>query len=482
MNPGALSQQYCPQLNNYFMDNLTKQNEDVDPQSSTEPATMQDFDKELEDLEKDLSKSSESEMEVDTNDQQSNEQLSEAVEKLQIKEKFKSLSGAARKRFKWLIKQGLSAKEARSKAMEKIPETAIANKKRARSADSTPEEKGGKQSEQKRQKVHIASPKSTPVGLEVVPESSAATTSFANALRSIKVGVLAERYPEENLTNEQMVAIQAQILEKISEKEGGPDPQFSGIAHRPGWLSITCDDEATSQWLKSIIGEVKPWEGANLKVVEEGDLPKSKILSAYFPSSSEDTTEKILKMVKKQNSRLATSEWKILRRNNEGTAAHVIMSVDLASVELLKTLSYKISFKFGKVTLHNKSEQKSKPNVPKPAKASSQPSGTGTAKATPQPSVSKPAKASNQPPGTQTAKADPKPSVSTPAKADPGPSGTTQAKATPKPSKVGTSTSSQGSSLWTRREERGRHSDTPLKGLRPGKGKKDWKPRPRSPK
>lgn len=370
MNPGALSQQYCPQLNNYFMDNLTKQNEDVDPQSSTEPATMQDFDKELEDLEKDLSKSSESEMEVDTNDQQSNEQLSEAVEKLQIKEKFKSLSGAARKRFKWLIKQGLSAKEARSKAMEKVPETAIANKKRARSADSTPEEKGGKQSEQKRQKVHIASPKSTPVGLEVVPESSAATTSFANALRSIKVGVLAERYPEENLTNEQMVAIQAQILEKISEKEGGPDPQFSGIAHRPGWLSITCDDEATSQWLKSIIGEVKPWEGANLKVVEEGDLPKSKILSAYFPSSSEDTTEKILKMVKKQNSRLATSEWKILRRNNEGTAAHVIMSVDLASVELLKTLSYKISFKFGKVTLHNKSEQKSKPNVPKPAKAS----------------------------------------------------------------------------------------------------------------
>ncbi|KAI5700619.1 hypothetical protein M8J75_001274 [Diaphorina citri] len=138
-------------------------------------------------------------MEVDTNDRQSNEQLSEAVEKLQnlqIEEKFISLSGAARKRFKWLIKQGLSAKEARSKAMEKIPEAAIANKKRARSADSTPEEKGGKQSE--RQKVQIASPKSTPVGLEAVPESSAATTSFANTLRSIKVGVLAERYPEEN--------------------------------------------------------------------------------------------------------------------------------------------------------------------------------------------------------------------------------------------------------------------------------------------
>ncbi|KAI5700738.1 hypothetical protein M8J75_002430 [Diaphorina citri] len=68
-------------------------------------------------------------------------------------------------------------------------------------------------------------------------------------------------------------------------------------------------------------------------------------------------------MVKKQNSRLATSEWKILRRSNEGTVAHVIMSVDLASVELLKTLSYKISLKFGKVTLHNKSEQKSKPRL-----------------------------------------------------------------------------------------------------------------------
>ncbi|KAI5697795.1 uncharacterized protein LOC103519356 [Diaphorina citri] len=401
-------------------------------------------------------------MEVNINNQESNEQVSEAVndndcpsalvmeqesvDKLQKKGKFTKLSGAGRKRFKWLIKQGLDAKEARSKALEKLPDDAKVNKRRVCSEDSTLEQKGKKQFEQKSQAVQIASQKPISVGSEAVPESSA-TTSFTNALKSMKVGVFSEKYPKEILTNEQMAAIQDQILEKITEKEGGPDPQFSGISHRPGWLSITCDNEATLQWLKSIIGEVKPWEGANLKIVDEGNLPKSKILSAFFPNSSEETTEKILKLIKAQNSYLATSEWKVLRRKNEGTAAHVVMSVDLPSVELLKTLSYKISFKFGKVTLHNKIEQKSNPNSPKPAEASNQPSGTGTAKA------------------------DPRPSVSTPAKADQKPSGTTQAKAAPKPS-----------NLWTRREEQGRHSGTPLKGLRPGRGKKNWKPRPRSSK
>ncbi|KAL1447930.1 hypothetical protein WDU94_000622 [Cyamophila willieti] len=368
-------------------------------------------------------------MEVESNDPKTQELISptEANKKPQQKERFQSLSGAARKRFKWLLKQGLGVTEARAKALEKLPDEERNSKKRGRSEEPSPEatNKGEKLKEQKRQKVQIPSPKPSTEGSEGVPGTSKAPHSFANALRSIKVGVLLENYPEENLSNDQMATIQKEILEKIAEKEGAPYPQFSGTAYRPGWLSITCDNSATSDWLKSIIGGLKPWEGANLKVVDEGDLPKSKILSGYFPNSDEEPTEKILRMIKAQNQSLTSSEWKVLRRNNEGTAAHLIMSVDLASVELLKKESYKVSYKFGKVALHNKSEPKPQSKVQKPAKARNETSGGESAKVTQKPSVSR---------------------------------------------------TNPGARPPVRREERGQFSETPLKGLRPGKGKRDWKP------
>uniref|UniRef100_A0A8D8UEP1 DUF4780 domain-containing protein n=1 Tax=Cacopsylla melanoneura TaxID=428564 RepID=A0A8D8UEP1_9HEMI len=418
-------------------------NEETAPQSAADLGTNQDLDKELQDLEKDLTKSSDSEMDIDG--AQNNEHLTEAVNKLQIKEK--RMNGAARKRFKWLIKQGLPAAEARAKAMEKLPESARTSKKRGRSEESTPESKGEKFSEQKKPKVQLASQITPDKGSEAVPGTSTAM-NFANALKTIKVGVFLENYPEENLTNTQMGQIQEDLIMKVIEKETSPSPQFSGYAYRPGWLSISCDNEATAEWLKNVVGSVKPWEGAKLKAVDEADLPKSKVLSCYFPNSSHDDTEKILKLIKAQNG-LASSEWKILRRTNEGTAAHLIMSVDLASIEQLKKQDYKISFKFSKVILHNKSEQKARD--PKPAKEKLVPSG-----------------GKSKPPATQSQK---------PEKAETNPSTSQTTEAKEQTSGAGTVSTPQN--VKNRRTQQGRQkqfSDSPLKGLRPSKGKKDWKP------
>uniref|UniRef100_A0A8D9A7T3 DUF4780 domain-containing protein n=1 Tax=Cacopsylla melanoneura TaxID=428564 RepID=A0A8D9A7T3_9HEMI len=411
---GSAAADFCLQVINPMSELINQTNEDTAPQSAVDSTDMQNLEKELQALEKDLTNSSQ-QMEVESNEPHAQEPLSptEATKKPQQREKFQSLSGAARKRFKWLLKQGLGVTEARAKALEKLPDETRTSKKRGRSEDSTPEAaKGEKLTEQKRQKVLIPSQKPSSEGHEGVPETSQAPHSFANALKSTKVGVLLQNYPEDNLTNDQMANIQSQILDKIAEKEGAPYPQFSGTAYRPGWLSITCDNSATVDWLKSIIGGIQPSTGANLKVVDEGDLPKSKILSGYFPSSSEEATEKILRLVKAQNQSLTSNEWKVLRRNNEGTAAHLIMSVDLASVELLKKENYKISYKFGKVALHNKSEPKPQPNVQPPAKA-------------------------NVTSGVEPVKANPKPS--------------------------------------------GSRTNTGVRSPRPGKGKRDWKPRkPRS--
>lgn len=55
---------------------------------------------------------------------------------------------------------------------------------------------------------------------------------------------------------------------------------------------MNSDNVETAEWLKHIAGQLTPWEGAKLKVVNETDLPKSKIIPAYFPNSAEEDSEK----------------------------------------------------------------------------------------------------------------------------------------------------------------------------------------------
>ena len=316
-------------------------NEDDAPQIASEDESLRKFEEEL--LQSSITSTG------TLNDPQKS--LTEAVEKLQLNKRDR-LSGAARKRLKWLIKSGLNPTEARQKAKEPIELSQKVSGKRPRSEDSTPSsikaEKRAKLSKGERQVEALKPQPST---------SKAPMLNFKDAVNRIKVGILHTNYPDEGINKEQSLLIQGAILSKVAETTE-ISPQFSGVASRPGWLCVTCDDKATAEWLVKITEHIKPWDGASLKAVEEKDLPKSKILGVFLPNSSEDQSDTIAKMLKAQNPSLNTAEWRIIRRTNEGTAAHLLMSVDIASFEVLKKADFRISFKFGKVVLRPKNEPK----------------------------------------------------------------------------------------------------------------------------
>ena len=72
----------------------------------------------------------------DSVDMEDTAQLQESVERLKLRDK--RLSGAARKRLRWLLKQGIPEDQARSQAAKPIsPE--VRGSKRIRSDGSTPE-------------------------------------------------------------------------------------------------------------------------------------------------------------------------------------------------------------------------------------------------------------------------------------------------------------------------------------------------------
>lgn len=114
---------------------------------------------------------------------------------------------------------------------------------------------------------------------------------------------------------DQLQAVQAEILCKIVEQSEEK-------------IKSSCADEATSEWLISIVGELRSWKGDTLKAIKEKNLAKSCSVNAYFHNCQDDCSGLILKLVKGLN----TTDWPILKMTQNKTAVHLTMLVDSFSI------------------------------------------------------------------------------------------------------------------------------------------------------
>lgn len=268
------------------------------------------------------------------------EKLTKAVDDLKLRRK--GLSQAARKRFKWLLGHGHTEEEARELALIPVgPKHKPSGEKRSRSDGSTPE------GNTKRRKDAQGA-----LDAQTATVQSAATVSYRQAAESTRVGIIPENFPDVTMTTSQMEKVQNDILEKILLlKEGDVKPEFAGCTFKPGFMVLACANKATAQWLGTIVGAVKPWEGAKLKAVEESDIPRPQILVGYFPNSQEDPSEKIMGFLKTQNEGLCVENWRVLHRASEKSCAQITFSMDIKSFENIKKKNFRLSYKFGQVVI-----------------------------------------------------------------------------------------------------------------------------------
>ena len=251
----------------------------------------------------------------------------------------KRLSGAARKRYKWLIANGEEAGKAREQAMRPLESRQAS--KRSRSDGSTP-----KAVEKRAKKTDAPEP---------VINRAGSQRSYRQVLTGMKLGIIPESFPGTLLTVDQMKATQEAIMDRIVEqKDGATKPKFLGSTFKPGWLVLNCADEATTIWLKGIVHKIKPWEGANLKAVEDADIPRAQILVGYFPGCNETPSDRILSLIQGQNEGVRVEEWKVLGRVNQNNTATLTLSTDHNSAEVLKRNQYMVNFRFGQVQLRVK--------------------------------------------------------------------------------------------------------------------------------
>lgn len=284
------------------------------------------------------------------------------------------LNGAARKRYKRMIADGVDSKEAYRLA--RIPWQTPVSEKRSRNSDLSGSNSSGGNPPKKQNFCSNSDPKNgsnNPPQMKFSVQNrlqlhsnvrsgrvetiqSDNKPSFSSVLQYVRVGIVPKDYPDVELSSQQLLATRKAILAKVvQQRKELIKPKFGQCSFRPGHLILVCKNQETADWLKgtastlSIPGEVE------LVALDEKSIPRPEIIIGFFPVSAEDSTDEILALLESQNDGLNTDEWRIKERNTINELhAELIFTVDGASMDTIKKCEFLLDYKFGTAPLRRK--------------------------------------------------------------------------------------------------------------------------------
>lgn len=248
------------------------------------------------------------------------------------------LSGASRKRMKALIEGGLDY---------------IAAKKAVIKENFTKSRKTTEEKATKRPRSESTTPPSKPAVKKAKKET------FKDALTGEKVAVVMEGYPAEQMEPEKQKAAQKAIVaayEGISE--GGPQVRFSGCTHRPGYLVVSCADGVSAEWLAGVVPTLRPWEGASLRTLAGGELPRPVACTVFVPDEDGQRLDssRILHRLKISQQELNTHLWKVWGTTQMDKGQMWTFSMDKESLEELKRVGMNPYFGMGRLKFREKGQ------------------------------------------------------------------------------------------------------------------------------
>lgn len=255
------------------------------------------------------------------------------------------LSGAAYKRYRFLIKAGYETTEAKRLAHLKKEEFLVPKKdglpqtsKRQRSQDDSLRDA---------KKTKQGTPSAQPKKSEARRHKD---VSYKNALVGTKMAVMSRRFPSELLTTEQMDLIGSSIMDIVEEKRDEViKPKFLNSVYKAGYIMLLCKDEATVEWLKAVAVNLHPWDGSELWATKEVDIPQGSTLVGFFPNSAELPADRILNRIQGQNDGVNTSNWRVIRKEARGTSVLLILSLDQKSADSVEAQGRRLSYGFKEV-------------------------------------------------------------------------------------------------------------------------------------
>lgn len=269
------------------------------------------------------------------------------------------LTGAGKRWFKRLLDLGYSEDKARdiarnpsarAQAVAATPTTAKRQLEISNSSDNNPQPKRKRGCTRPANSVNrrMEAIRANASGSKSRPEARTNTPhTYSETLKLIRIGILPKNYPKVEFTTTNLELIEQSILGKvIQQRKEQFKPKFANCKFKSGYMVLGCQDKLTADWLKTVVPDLKPWDTADLVVVDEDKIPKPDVLVVLFPKSADNDNDTILGLVESQND-ISTDAWRILKRSIVKEHIKMLLSIDDASMRKITEWGMKLNYKFG---------------------------------------------------------------------------------------------------------------------------------------
>lgn len=246
--------------------------------------------------------------------------LAERVGDLKVKTtRFVFMDAPTKRKFKKALEQGLSREAALVAAGADSGEGGNAKTTKVSTTISKPLYKGPK------------------------PTYGRPKPTYSQARSCTKLGITSVDPDNKPLSSEDLVTIKKAILKEVRDNEDVErHPEFETTTTKAGWMTITCSNEETVEWLKAKFSNVQATCGLDISLVDKDKRPRTYFVNGYFGSSANETNEGILAYIASQNRKLPAKSWNVISRTKEGQMDHLVFGMDVGSWQALNLVGGKM--------------------------------------------------------------------------------------------------------------------------------------------
>lgn len=161
-----------------------------------------------------------------------------------------------------------------------------------------------------------------------------------------------ENFPNEKLSEDDVLELQRRIVDEILEAEDPTRLQFRESYNKGGALVLICENEDCRAWLMQTVPKLKV-RGKRLFSVDYKDLQSTRVVLTPPDHLAEIGVNEIMELVGTQNRDIKIDKWRVVNVKKEKGYRTITLLIDEHSATSLKNMHWKISLGLGKVKLED---------------------------------------------------------------------------------------------------------------------------------
>ena len=159
----------------------------------------------------------------------------------------------------------------------------------------------------------------------------------------------------EEQANKIMDLLQEELDKALFSSNLASPPTFRGCTYSGELLRITCENETTRTWLKSIVTNLSPWDQARLDVIGADELPKLSKAAVFVPGSlGLADTSLVIRRLAAQNPWVKVNEWCVFHNSTreQPRGRLLVFGILEADGELIKERGGRLNYSFSALNVN----------------------------------------------------------------------------------------------------------------------------------